>query len=318
MNDIHTTKLVHISEFQNSENSLLFNTLAQLVQDNKQKGVKNPLKTRAKIKYLSNELVLKLISENSDLNQSYWNSYHCSRVILQEGQKITSRYCNNRWCLVCNRIRTAKLINGYLPVIKSEIKNPQFVTLTVPNVSADHLRTTIEVMLYFFVLINRRFRLAKNGIKGIRKIEVTYNQITNEYHPHLHILVDGEIKAKYLIELWLQYYKKADKRGQNYKPADENSLIELFKYATKITVTKNKKIETPAFALDIIFQSLRNIRTYQPIGIKKLVPSEDVSELQSQEIENLKNAIDVWTWEHELKDWLNSNGEFLTEQKLTK
>lgn len=294
-----------------NENSLLLDTLAQPVPSPQKKN-ENSLKKRAKYKYLTNENVLNLVDLNSDLKKSYWSSWHCSNILLQDQQKVTGKYCNNRWCIVCNRIRTAKLIQGYEPVI-SKFKNPYFVTLTIPNVSENELRQRIQSMITCLILINKGLRKIKKGLKAIRKIEVTYNDRLNNYHPHLHLIVEGQKNAENLINLWLKYNPESDKRGQDMRIADENSMIELFKYSTKLTVSGNKKKMIPAYNQDVIYKALKGLRTYQPIGIKKEV-SENIDELQSQRIDDIIAKIDVWVWNQELKDWINSSGEFLTEQ----
>lgn len=288
---------------------LLLDTLAQL-RTNPPKKETNSLKKRAFAKYQTNEVIFPLIDLDSTLIKSYWSTFHCTNVLLQSGKTITGKYCNNRWCIVCNRIRTAKLINGYLPVIKEELSKPMFVTLTVPNVPAEDLRKTIGGMIGTVRTITHLFRNRRNfKLKGLRKVECTYNARGNDYHPHLHLLVDGYQASQELINNWLIHYPEADKRGQDLRPADDNSLIELFKYSTKLTGKAKNNPE----ALDIIFKALYGKRVFQPIGLKKVAVTEDIDEIQAQTIEDLKSAIDVWLWEHELKDWLNSSGEFLTE-----
>lgn len=291
--------------------SLLLDTLAQLDGPQPEKNVSS-LKKRSYAKYLTNQNLFPLVDLESSLKKAYWNSFHCSNVLLQHGKTITGKYCNNRWCLVCNRIRTAKLINGYLPVINSEIKEPMFTTLTIPNISGEDLRSTIHKMIFAFNKLNRYLRDHHKGIKGVRKIEVTYSLKLKNYHPHFHLLIDGKQRAEEVVSIWLSYFTEADRRGQDVRPADQNSLIELFKYSTKMT-TETGNAMMPPVALDTIFKALYKIRTYQPIGINKILPNEDIDELQAEQIEELKSAIDVWTWEQELKDWLNADGEFLTE-----
>lgn len=299
-----------------NNNSLLLDTLAQPGTEPPEKGrqtsekkVVNPFVKRAVSKYKTIEIILSLIDLQSDLNKSYWRTFHCCEILLQDGKKIIGHYCNNRWCIVCNRIRTAKLINGYLPVIKSNFKVPMFVTLTIPNVSAEDLRRSIEEMTRTIIKINDTFRHRRDfRLKGIRKIECTYNEKHKDFHPHLHILVESKLAADQLVQSWLKNYPDADKRGQDIRPADQNSLIELFKYSTKITAKSKNNAE----ALDIIFKVLYKKRVFQPIGLKKVSVSEDVDEIQAQEINDLKSAVDVWVWEHEVKDWLNSSGELLT------
>lgn len=204
----------------------------------------------------------------------------------------------------------AKLINGYLPVIKKELFKPFFVTLTIPNVSGQELRSTVRGMIRTVIEINNLFRhLRAFRLKGIRKVECTYNKRGKDFHPHLHILVESERVARELIKEWLNHYPDADKRGQDFRPADQSSLIELFKYSTKIT---GEAKENPD-ALDTIFKALYKMRVFQPIGLKKVSVSEDIDGIQSQEIENLKSAIEVWIWEQEVRDWVNSSGEGLTQ-----
>ena len=102
----------------------LLDTLAQLStkvlqrpltkgSDEQKSSAKLTLQKRAKSKAFTQSYLFDLIDLKSNLNKSYWQTYHCAKVVLQEGDKITSRYCNQRWCLTCNRIRTAKMINGY-------------------------------------------------------------------------------------------------------------------------------------------------------------------------------------------------------------
>jgi len=292
--------------------SLLVHTLAQpgtKPPEKFEKSEKNTLKKRAIAKYKTVEIILPLIDLQSDLKKAYWSTFHCCNVLLQDGNKITGKYCNNRWCIVCNRIRTAKLINGYLPVIRVEILDPFFVTLTIPNVPGPELGRSISEMTRTIIRINHLFRHRKDfRLKGIRKIECVPGK-HNDFHPHFHLLVSGELAGRELINAWLKNYPDADKRGQDIRPADQNSLIELFKYSTKITAELKNNPE----ALDTIFKALYKKRVFQPIGLKKLSVSEDIDGIQAQEIDDLKSAVDAWVWEQEVKDWLNSSGEFLTE-----
>jgi len=269
----------------------------------------NVFKKRAIAKYKTLDVLFPLIDLHSSLNKAYWRTYHCCNVLLQEDKKITGKYCNNRWCMVCNRIRTAKLINGYLPAIKQDLKDPYFVTLTIPNVPGKDLRKALDKMTRTIRQITDLFRNRRTfKLKGIRKIECTYNTRSKDFHPHLHLLIDGIDIANELVSEWLNHYPEANKRGQDLRPADQNSLIELFKYSTKLSAKEKEEPE----ALDVIFKALYKKRIFQPIGMRKLSVSEDIEEIQAQEIDSLKSAIDVWTWEHEVSDWVNASGEGLT------
>ena len=72
-------------------------------------------------------------------------NYCAETIMTDEIGKVTTTYCKNRWCQTCNRIRTARLINGYLPQIK-ELFQPVFVTVTLPTVGGKELKPRIEEM----------------------------------------------------------------------------------------------------------------------------------------------------------------------------
>jgi hypothetical protein len=280
--------------------------------------VKNNLKKRARSKYFTNHLVYKLVDEKSTLSKSYWNTWHCTNIIQQEGQKLTAKYCNNRWCQVCNRIRTAKAIKGYLPQIM-ELDQPQFVTLSRPNVKAADLKTELKTLLSQFKKVQNHFRRTEGKIlQGLRKLECTYNWKTKEYHPHLHIIVEGgENTGEKVVSEWLKFNPTAHEKGQDYRPiADDKSALEMFKYFTKLTTKVDISGESVSFihseSLNVIFEAMRGRRVYQPIGTLKKV-TEDVEELQSEEYEDIENVEhDIWTYFDEFGDWVNSDGELLT------
>jgi len=295
-------------------------TLAQLGRNPKKTG-KNTLKRRAVAKYLTNEIVLGLVDQDSDLHQAYWNTFHCSSVLMQDGKKITGRYCNNRWCIVCNRIRTAKLIIGYMPAIKQDLKHPFFVTLTIPNVSAEVLKKTVQAMALNFAGIKNLFRHHRDfRLRGIRKIECTYNEKENSYHPHFHLIIDGKREATELVNAWLKVYPEAKSLAQDIRPADDGSMIELFKYTTKLTtksdITRDgdkAEIKINSEALNIIFKALYRVRTFQPFGIAKMPVKEDIEELQAELFDDLSAmTVEVWNWEQPISDWVAADGECLT------
>lgn len=209
------------------------------------------------------------------------------------------------------------MINGYLPEF-NKMKEPRFVTLTVVNIPASELNITIDKMIREFTLIKNVFcRRRGFNINGIRKIEVTYNKKTDEYHPHFHIILDGEETGNALIEEWLKRFPSADLRAQKNNKADIDSLTELCKYSTKLfekqTVKKGEKIivQVNVKALDVIYQALRKRRIMQSMGWVKRV-SEDVEEIDSQLYADIPESVDVWTWDQECSDWINSSGEMLT------
>jgi len=300
------------------EKKPLLDKLAQLWTNtisNDAINTRQNLARRAKAKYFTQAYTKQLAQLKSTLQKSYNNTiYGCAHVLFQEGKKITSHYCNNRWCIVCNRIRTAKLIIAYKDPI-AKLKELHLLTLTIRNVEADILEYKIENMQKtistIINTINKRKKRAgeKNILRGIRKLECTFNETEKTFHPHFHILVEGYQNAVDIKNEWLKHYKdEALHYLQDIRKADKDSLIEIFKYYTKIAKNKAIYIE----ALDVIFRAMRGKRVYQSFGIKKSV-NEDIDTIQSQIIHDLEEAEKTWEWVE--SDWVDKSGELLTNYK---
>ena len=101
---------------------------------------------RAKAKFSQNNLIRSMAKLKTPFAEKYEETKFCSYSLIQNGNTFTARYCKQRWCRICNRIRTGKLMHGYSDAI-SAMQNPQFVTLTIPNVLGEQLRETIKEML---------------------------------------------------------------------------------------------------------------------------------------------------------------------------
>jgi len=268
------------------------------------------LKKRAIRLSKTKKLIWPLIDLHSDLEKQYWSSYHCCRELKQEGNYLSSKYCNKRWCFECNAIRAAKMINGYMPIFR-DFKNKQFVTLTRPNVPEDQLNNEVRSLVKDFQLCVRYLRERKKiDLKGLRKIEVTFNWQLASFHPHIHVIIDTLSNARALVDEWLFRNKTASPDAQNIRVADEGSAIELFKYATKSVVEKDMS----CYALDVIFRAISGIRIYQPFGIKKYV-SEDVKELVRQAYGMLEpTEYKIWRFNDELLDWFSIYDESLIKK----
>lgn len=272
---------------------------------------KSTLLKKARAKYLSKQLAIKLLEYNptSDLTKSYYGSLLCSHYLNQLGKKLTTKYCKHRWCAVCNRIRTAHFILGYQSEIKA-LKDPYFVTLTKPTVLEADLATSIGLMgeVWRKIMLCRENRY-KLKIKGIRKTECTIRP-NDLYHYHFHVIIEGKENAKWLISEWLKRMPGADPKGQDMRKANERSLKELFKYMTKLTVKKGEKRELMDYKrMDVIFKAMYKRRVFQPFGGVKLF-SEEMEDITGQEYEHLESCEKVWKWS--VDDWIDEWGECLT------
>ena len=252
------------------------------------------LRKRSIKRFLAQKIALELVDIHSTLEKAYWTTYYCNSELYQEGQKITGHYCGKRWCPVCISIKIAKLIKGYGPVVE-KFKDPHYVVLTVPNVPGHELRFTFEEFQHVFRKMNDNFKRRHDvKLQMIRTIESTYNKKTDLYHPHVNIIVDGSENAELIVDDWLRYYPDADRAAQYNKPADGNSIKELFKYVAK------QDEKTPAKSLDVIYRALHKMRICQATGVKKV--SEETEDIQS-ELYNVKPFNARWYWDQDLRDW---------------
>ncbi len=285
---------------------------------------KKTLRKRAKRKHLSTPLSLRLVdasklNPDSVLKKSYFNTYHCCRTLaIREDGSVRGNYCKNRWCLVCNNIRIAQSINNYMPTV-SQWNDKYFVTLTVPNCRGKKLEGTIKLMQGTFTKIHAKLkkqyqRNQRERVCGLRKIECTYNVVRNDYHPHFHLIIKGKKNAEDIKNEWLDRFPKASYKAQDVKTANNESTKELFKYFTKVVTTiKDKKGEVKdriiyADAMDVIFNSMKNKRTFQNFGFKSnKVISDDLD--TEMDIERIIEEVE---WVQELGDWVRQDGELFS------
>ena len=283
-------------------------------------SVKN-LAKRARSKWYTMAIVPRLKYLDSPLKKYYSHAWNCNMTLRQNGKKLSGKYCDTRICHVCNRIRTGKMINGYLAQIEN-LGALEFVTLTRKNCTASELKNVVDDMLKKISLIIRNINeKLKIKISGIRKLEITYNAKDDTYHPHLHILVD-KLSGKHFVELWLKREPNAQRTGwdkkkkkyvelQDYRPANKESLNEIFKYTSKI-LTHSKKGELDIYvnAIDTILIAMYKRRCFQSFGyIRQVNEDVDSTELNAQEYEDLEENFIEWQWKE--NDWTN------TGKKLT-
>lgn len=337
------TKVAHKEHTCKGCGSSPLDTLAQLGTKKESEGLEDfqtsslttiddrqALMKRARRKYMTGGYVLALVdaekeNESSSLRKAYWNTYHCAGTLtLKSNGKVSGKYCKNRWCLVCNSIRTAQLMKKYIPVIE-EWKDKHFVTLTIPNVEGRHLKESIEVMQSIFVRVQSRMKKrAQRGsgskLIGLRKLEVTYNPKRNDFHPHYHVIIEGKENAKLLRNYFLSEYNKsfystpdlwgaASFKAQDVRPADDKSVRELFKYFTKVIDGKqgdpNRVIY--ADALDVMFNAVKGKRVFQNFGFK--APKEQLSDEELKEVvkeaetEAEAHAVAEYEWSQDKGDW---------------
>lgn len=261
-------------------------------------------------------LAISLAELRTSLENSYRNTAYCSATLSQENGKIVGTYCGNRWCMVCNRIRTARAIGRYLPIVE-RWPDKHLVTLTLRNVSAGELDACIAQMIKDFQATKLALRRTdEHKLVALRKLECTYNVRTKEYHPHFHVVVATAAAARLLVLRWLERHPdNADVQGQDIRPSDNRSLHEMFKYFTKF-ISQTRLL--PTHALDVIFRSMKGRRVYQTVGfsVARELPDESAQEIEpviATEAPIRRDERIAWEWCQRLTDWVDlETGDCLT------
>ncbi len=277
---------------------------------------KRSLLSRAKAKDFSYKLAVSLSNvPNSPLLKSYRNTLFCAWQIFKDGVKSTSRYCGYRWCLVCNRIRCAKLIKAYGPQLQ-KIENPYFVTLTIPNVLGHYLRPSIIDMKRNVSRICSKYKKRHQRgrqawkIDGLLKIECTYNFQRNTFHPHFHLIVDGLEAAKALKKDWLKVYPACSAKGQDVRKAKPGSEKEMFKYFAKIVTPTETGWGVYVTAMDTIFTAMKGLNTFTNLGSIRPV-SEEVECVKAEPSSEYQYGYSEYI--PEIRDWVDTDtGELET------
>lgn len=290
-------------------------------------SVDNTLSKRASSKYYTNELVIKLCNLKSPLMWSYYRTLKCCDILeIDDTGKVKSKYCKARWCITCSRIRSAVLINKYKPILSGKV----LATLTL---TTDYTKTcrTIEELKRSYACISKSFSNLMRKVKrkfgntiAISKFEVTWQDYRGTFHPHLHVILENKYgQAEYIKSEWLKIYSNALEKSQHVGYYHENTLIETFKYITKMwkkSEDKNKPIlPFSADKLDIIFQCVKDKRVIKTYGIKVDKEVEDLEDFEVEiatiKTDNIAYFNTSWSWWQKHRTWVSDDGELLTNFK---
>lgn len=199
--------------------------------------------------------------------------------------------CRDKLCPICGWRLSLKRTKEMLQIFQKVELNkylPCFLTLTVKNCEPKNLRKTIKEMgEAWHKLIRQRFY--EKNLKGwARNLEITYNEKTNTFHPHFHIILlwDKNINLKNIHEKIAENWQKT--LNLDYKPIichdliksknnEENkinkiekAIVETAKYSLKSSEINTLDIET----LDILQKAIKGKRTIGFGGILNQIKKE--------------------------------------------
>lgn len=152
--------------------------------------------------------------------------------------------CGDKLCMRCNKKKSFLDFMRYKNVIMSEIEDPVMLVLHGRSPKSGELDA---YMKDFYGSLDRlRKQNSKDAKKGkcekwsyYWSFEMTINALDGSFHPHYHLII-SQSQAKDLMNKWIEDDPKNRSRSAHEKQkleviTSEDELIEVFKYATKIS-----------------------------------------------------------------------------------
>src|SRR5690625_5141795 len=200
---------------------------------------------------------------------------------LENKKQHKGNTCKNRFCPICAWKKSRKdalALSVMMAYLKQE-ENKEFIflTLTAPNVPAGELNDEIKHYNHSFKKLMER-KEVKAIVKGyVRKLEITYNEERDDYHPHFHVLIAVDknyfnnswsyIKRDRWLELWKQVTKnplitQVDVR--KVRDSKDDKVYEIAKYSAK---DSDYLINQDVF--DVFYKALKGKRLIVYSGLFK-------------------------------------------------
>lgn len=169
-------------------------------------------------------------------------------------------FCKNKLCSLCNWRRSMKYSYQTSQIVDKAIQEEPkgrflFLTLTVKNVEGEDLKDTLSQMTQGFNRLFKYKKVQKNLIGYLRAVEVTHNENSEDYHPHIHVLLMVrptyfKNKDNYLTQKeWGQLWAKAIKT--DYVPMVDIRAVKSQGKGLKGAILETAKYPTKPIKLDI-------------------------------------------------------------------
>ena len=222
------------------------------------------------------------------------------------GHRLAPNPCNSMFCADCAARRSRSLQSRVLSKCQKKGRSYFFLTLTVPNIER-LTRGQVDHLIDCFARL-RKTRTWKNvkpsrsgttdgasngeaqGISGgVYSVECVYNKVKNNWHPHIHALIElptGKISEAWLDSLkaeWfsitgnakylhlMRVYGRSKSGKKLHRRVNRKSLKELVKYVTKCADFADQPDRVSEF-----LEAFRDVKRIQSFGsfLKVVVEAE--------------------------------------------
>lgn len=174
-----------------------------------------------------------------------------SFVLFKSTEKLdkhkihNANFCKHRFCPMCAKRKSLKDTLALTCMIQyvEEIKKRRFIflTLTVPNIVGDGLDDKIKEMNKGWQKLIRREKFIKAVQGYVKKLEVTFNEKEQTYHPHFHVFLSVD----------KNYFTNPKKYLKHSEWLDEWRAVMNDESITQVDIrTFRKKTEKPCLAVN--------------------------------------------------------------------
>jgi len=247
---------------------------------------------------------------------------------MEKKKQNKGNSCKNRFCPICAWKKSRKdalALSIMMQYLKQEEKKEFiFVTLTAPNIAADELENEIKHYNQSFQRLMQRQEVRKI-VKGYaRKLEVTYNEKRDDYHPHFHVLIavnksyftdkDYYISRDRWLKLWQDVTKnptitQVDVR--KVRNSKDDKVFEIAKYSAK---ESDYLINQEVF--EVFYKALKGKRLIVFSGLfkdaMKKFKNGELDDYKEKDLTKYVYSL-LYNWGH--KDYIEIEKSLLTEEE---
>lgn len=278
----------------------------------------------------------KLVSENRISENMLEIIKECNTFMMMVADETLERKkqhkgnsCKNRFCPICAWKKSRKdalALSVMMAYLKQEEKKEFiFLTLTAPNVPANELNDEIRHYNQSFQRLMQRKEVSQ-VVKGyVRKLEITYNEVRDDYHPHFHVLI--VVNKSYFTDKdyyinrdrWLELWKQSTKNNtitqvdvRKVSSSKDSKVFEIVKYSAK---DSDYLINQDVF--EVFYKALKGKRLIVYSGLFKEAMTKfkngDLDEYKERDLTKYVYAI-MYNWGG--KEYLEVEKRYLTEDEL--
>lgn len=177
----------------------------------------------------------------------YFRGFQCKPKAHRWAKPVHS--CQFKLCPFCMRARRGRSLARYRKALADRSKRWRFVTLTIRNTR--YLDEGREKLWKSFERLRHRVIWTRNVRGAIARGEITWNAKAQTWHPHIHILYDGEyIPHEWLAQQWEQCTGGQGERVVDIREIPFDRLGEVVKYITKVADFADDPLTLQTFLLD--------------------------------------------------------------------